>query len=238
MAESTTADIGLRERKKIETRRLIRSVALDLMIEGGLENVTVEAIVDRAGVSRRTFFNYFDRKEDALVADASAAADTLRRKIIERPADETPLHAIRAVVTELDIFALMDTDRDRMLARYKVVQQHPVLMARQLSQHLHMEQALADAVAERLGVGAVDAADDLRPSLIAGVAVSAIRIAMQWWSVREHENLIRVLTTAFDLLENGLLTPPQPVDGTTSPASTGPGATGSVPRERGQAAHE
>lgn len=95
MAESTTADIGLRERKKIETRRLIRSVALDLVIEGGLENVTVEAIVDRAGFSRRTFFNYFDRKEDALVADASAAADTLRRKIIERPAYETPLHAIQ-----------------------------------------------------------------------------------------------------------------------------------------------
>lgn len=225
MTELTTADLGLRERKKIKTRRQIRTVALDLAIEGGLENVTVEAIVDRAGISRRTFFNYFDHKDDALVTDASSFADALCREIIERPADESPLHAIRAVITERDIFALMNTDRERTLKRQKLVQQHPVLATRQLTQHAYVERALAEAVATRLGA---DAESDLRPALIASVAGSALRVAVQWWSAREHENLIRALNTAFDMLEQGLLT-----DDTTGPE--GPGST---PRKKGPSTHE
>lgn len=225
MAELTTADLGLRERKKIKTRRHIRTVALDLALEGGVENATVDAIVHRAGVSRRTFFNYFDHKDDALVTDTATVSDALRREIIARPAEESPLHAIRAVVTERDIFALMNTNRERTLARQKLVKQHPFLAARQLTQHAHMEQALAEAVATRLGA---DAESDLRPSLIASVAGSAMRVAAQWWSTREHENLVRALTTAFDMLEQGLLTD----------AATGPDGTEPTPMERGPSTHE
>lgn len=229
MVETTAADLGLRERKKIETRRLIRTVALDLAIEGGLENVTVEAIVDRAGVSRRTFFNYFEHKDDALVTDAAAAAEALRREIIARPAEESPLHAIRAVIADRDIFALMNTDRDRMLARQRLVREHPTLSARQLNQHVHMEKALAEAVAERLRV---DVAEDLRPSLIAGVAGTAMRVAMHWWAAREDDTLVRTLASAFDLLEQGLLTD------TTPRFEADADTLGSMIQEGGASAHE
>ncbi len=225
MADVTTTDVGLRERKKIETRRIIRAAALDLAIEDGLENLTIDAIVDRAGIARRTFFNYFDHKEDALVADTTAAAEAVRGEVVARPAEESPLHAIRAVITQRDIFALMNTDRDRMLARQKFVQQHPVLATRQASQHVHVEQALAEAVAQRMGV---DTADDLRPSLIAGVAGTALRVAMKWWSAREDANLVEALNKAFDLLEQGLLTHQM-----TEPAIAGP-----QNREGGASAHE
>src|SRR5699024_9386238 len=113
--ESVAAGSGLRERKKLETRRLIRRVALDLSRERGLEHLTVEAIAERAGISPRTFFNYFTHKEDALVTDASSVTESIRRLVIDRPAHETPLHAIRATITEHDFFSLMNSDRDRML---------------------------------------------------------------------------------------------------------------------------
>src|SRR5699024_1808460 len=61
------ASLGRREQKKLETRRAIRNAGLDLALENGLESLTVELIAHTAGVSPRTFFNYFASKEDALV---------------------------------------------------------------------------------------------------------------------------------------------------------------------------
>lgn len=201
---------SLRERKKLDTRRTIRQVALDLATEGGLEALTVEAIADGAGISPRTFFNYFSRKEDALVTDAAAAAATLHPQIVARPADESPLHAIREVLAENDLFSLMNTDRDRTLARQKLVQQHPTLVSRQLAQHVLMEKSLSSAIAERLGT---DAATDLRPDLVAGVAGATLRIAIQRWTESDEETLSDVLLSAFDMLEEGLLSyAPSPSD--------------------------
>lgn len=211
-------DISLRERKKLETRRLIRRVALDLASEKGLEELTVEAIAQGAGISPRTFFNYFSHKEDALVTDAAAAAEALRPEIVARPAEESPLHAIRAVVTEYDLFSLMNTDRDRTRARQKLVQQHPSLLTRQLAQHALVEQALAGAIAQRLGV---DPAADLRPALVAGVAGTTMRIAINRWTDDEDVKLTDLISAAFDMLEQGLLTyaPEDPHRGADSPAA-------------------
>ncbi|NED89115.1 TetR family transcriptional regulator, partial [Streptomyces sp. SID11233] len=59
--------VGLRERKKAATREAVHKAALSLAVEHGFEHVTVEAIADAAGISRRTFSNYFTAKEDAVL---------------------------------------------------------------------------------------------------------------------------------------------------------------------------
>ncbi|GAA4516373.1 TetR/AcrR family transcriptional regulator [Brevibacterium yomogidense] len=218
-SNNLTADIGLRERKKLDTRRTIRQVALDLATENGLEALTVEAIAHGAGISPRTFFNYFSHKEDALVTDAAAAAAALHPQIVARPAEESPLHAIRAVIAENDIFSLMNTDRDRTLARQKLVHQHPTLVARQLHQQVLMEQSVSDAVALRLGV---DASTDMRPSLVAGVAGTALRLTVLRWAASDEEKLSDMLLRAFDMLEQGLLAcAPSSASASVSPAEEG-----------------
>ncbi|HZQ33583.1 MAG TPA: TetR family transcriptional regulator, partial [Mycobacterium sp.] len=59
--------VGLRQRKKLDTRRALSDAALHLAFErGGLENVTRDEIAARANVSLRTFNNYFTGKYDAL----------------------------------------------------------------------------------------------------------------------------------------------------------------------------
>ena len=62
-------DLGLRERKKAETRQAIADAALALALERGPGDVTVDDIAAAAGVSARTVFNYFARKEDLIYVD-------------------------------------------------------------------------------------------------------------------------------------------------------------------------
>ncbi len=59
---------GLREDKRERTRRELALTAYELVTKRGLDQVTVEQVVDRIPVSRRTFFNYFSCKEEAVAA--------------------------------------------------------------------------------------------------------------------------------------------------------------------------
>src|SRR5699024_9519591 len=172
---TSLASLGRREQKKLETRQALKDSALDLALDQGVETLTVEAISEAAGVSPRTFFNYFARKEDALVAEAAEAATDLHRMLLERPADEPPLHALRAVIAQSDFFDVARARRERILARQRLVQEHPPLMSRQLAQYASMERTFAAALTERLGA---DPDNDLRPELLAALTVSVLRVAM------------------------------------------------------------
>ncbi len=58
---------SLRERNRREAWLAIHTAAAELALEHGLALTTVEMIAGRSGVSRRTFFNYFATKEDAIL---------------------------------------------------------------------------------------------------------------------------------------------------------------------------
>ncbi|MFD5828583.1 TetR/AcrR family transcriptional regulator [Lentzea sp. NPDC060358] len=69
--------MGLRERKKLERRDAIVAATLQLCTDNGFDATTVDAIAERADVSRRTFFRFFPAKENAVIAldeDLFAAA--------------------------------------------------------------------------------------------------------------------------------------------------------------------
>ncbi|WP_433063114.1 TetR/AcrR family transcriptional regulator [Dactylosporangium sp. CS-033363] len=61
------ATLTLRERQRREILQLLHEAAIALVHESGLAGATVDAITQRAGVSRRTFFNYYASKEDAIL---------------------------------------------------------------------------------------------------------------------------------------------------------------------------
>lgn len=57
----------LRDRRRQQTAREIQSAMLRLAVRDGYEAVTTEMIATEAGISPRTFFNYYPNKEAALV---------------------------------------------------------------------------------------------------------------------------------------------------------------------------
>lgn len=164
---------GLRERKKLATRNAVRDAAMRLAVEHGVRGVTVEQIAAAAGVSDRTFFNYFPTKEDALVATTAASAEAIVTAFRARPHTETVLEAIRAAVltvTSRNIVAAPNIEALRLVLG------SPSLLAPQLAIMAGQERALAEAIADR-----VDGGDPLYPRLCAAAAVAALRVVMDRW---------------------------------------------------------
>ncbi|GAB3879805.1 TetR/AcrR family transcriptional regulator [Microbispora bryophytorum] len=90
-----TETLGLRERKKRQTRSLISDVASGLFMQRGFDNVTVAEVAEAAGVSTKTVFNYFPRKEDLFLDRYPEAVELVTQAVRERAEGESPLAALR-----------------------------------------------------------------------------------------------------------------------------------------------
>ncbi|HET9022888.1 MAG TPA: TetR family transcriptional regulator [Ornithinibacter sp.] len=91
---------SLRSRKRDETRRALAQAAYSLVREHGFEGVTADAVADRAGVSRRTFFNYFPSVETVLTASVAEFFSSVGARLESRPVEEPVLDSALAVVTD------------------------------------------------------------------------------------------------------------------------------------------
>jgi AcrR family transcriptional regulator len=165
-----------RERRKRATRQALRTATLELGLERGLPQVSVEEIAERAGVSTRTFFNYFDTKEDAALIELFTAADLgLPAVAAGEPG--------QGLWTELTRLFADDVERAGQdgpdLPRYmELHERHPALQARQLGRFAQFEGRLADAIARRTA----DRPDGrLRADVMSGSCITAVRVGLQHW---------------------------------------------------------
>lgn len=91
---------GRREQNKARTRADLLEALRAQVAATGLAGVTAEAVAERAGVSRRTFFNYFSSLDDALAGVISPSLDEIGAVFRSRPAAEQPLDAIVAALRQ------------------------------------------------------------------------------------------------------------------------------------------
>jgi len=97
---STRDGCSLRTRKRAETRAALVEAAYAIVRDDGFEGLTAEAVADRAGVSRRTFFNYFPSVESVLTASVTEFFASVGARLDARPAGEDVLDSALAVVTD------------------------------------------------------------------------------------------------------------------------------------------
>ncbi|ROQ94731.1 TetR family transcriptional regulator [Streptomyces sp. 2132.2] len=90
--EKTT---GLRENKKLRTRRQLAATALELFLERGFDAVSVADVAAAAEVSKPTLFRYFPSKEDLVLDRFADHQDEAARIVRDRPAGQTPVGAVR-----------------------------------------------------------------------------------------------------------------------------------------------
>ncbi|QRP48670.1 TetR/AcrR family transcriptional regulator [Amycolatopsis sp. FDAARGOS 1241] len=197
---------GLRERKKLETHRTLATTAVRLVGERGLDHVTVEDIAAEAGVSARTFFNYFASKEDSVViAHADHAERSLR--MVDRLAGAAPtlstLEALLASVRE-DL-AEIDENRDEWLTRIRIIKDNPGLTLRAMSLSSDAVEPTIAAIAKRSGT---DPAKDLYPSLVLSAFGSALNASLMLWrELGGSRPLLDLVDEAVATLAAGLADP-------------------------------
>ncbi len=175
-APQPAARLGLRERKKLATRREIGGVALWLAVQRGLENVTVEEIAAAANVSPRTFNNYFSSKLEAILALNIDRAALIGATLCERPADEPLWDAITAAV--LEHYETAPTPRGEWREGMRRVLLSPAMQGEYLKTNAAMQRSLAAAIAERTGL---DADRDMLPVVLAGAVTTASQAAIRRW---------------------------------------------------------
>ena len=170
------APLSIAERKRRLVRDQLGEAALHLLARQGYEETTVDQIVAAAGVSRRTFFRYFKSKEDVVVESVNDMAASVRAELAARPPQESAEVAVRAA------FAVaveeLAQKPEKTLPVTRLIFDTPALRRRFLENHSVLQEELAAVVAEREGI---DAAQDLGPALVAGVALTAFQVALEAW---------------------------------------------------------
>ncbi|NEE19650.1 TetR family transcriptional regulator [Streptomyces sp. SID7499] len=189
---------GLRERKKIKTRRAIRTATYALIEEQGYDATTIEQIADRAEVSPSTVVRYFPAKEDIVVTDAWDPVMTAELRA--RPADEPWADTLRHVMrTALDQALAEEPAVTRLRTRLGV--EVPAVRARMLENAAATGRLLRDALAERSGRDP----DSLELRVFTMSVMGGLMEASHYWAETGHRDDIRELVDrALDVLEHGL----------------------------------
>lgn len=172
---------GLRERKKQATREALTSAAMRLALEHGFDNLRVEDIAEAAGVSPRTFNNYFPSREAAICAARVEQMQRLAAAVRARPAEEALLDAIINTVSE--------NPREPNRAEFLMIHCNPSLRAEFLRTAAETEAPLIEAIAERTGT----AKGHLLPQVAAAAVFGALRAALQQWLRSEQPPPYHVL---------------------------------------------
>ena len=168
--------VGLRERKKERTRAELTDAAFRLFAERGFDDTTIEDIVEQVEVSPRTFFRYFDSKEDVVIGFFDDMGLELREFLAERPSDEPPFEAVRAALGSM--IDLYEERAERVMAAKRLARDTPSIRARLLDKHARWENGVTAELCTRMDT---NEDEDPLPRLIAAVALAAYGTAVNSW---------------------------------------------------------
>lgn len=148
---ASEAPMGLRERKKQQTRQLIANVALELFDQQGFAATTIPEIARLADVSPRTVSSYFPAKEELVFPDSQAGIDRLEARLAKREPGETTAEALRAwLASEAPEWEAAALRRTGELQR-RVIAATPDLQHWMHRYRARGEDIVAHAVADDLG---------------------------------------------------------------------------------------
>ncbi|MET9231931.1 TetR family transcriptional regulator [Lentzea sp. NPDC003310] len=177
--------MGLRERKKTETRAALSAAALRLALEKGVDEVRVDEIAEAANVSPRTYNNYFASREHAIVAGVTASrAVKVVEALRDRPSSEPLADSIVA--------AFAEQYREPPTEALALITSTPALRAAYLDSVAEVEPPIAGLIAARLGKSE-DAAE-----VLAAAVIAAARLAVRRWVDLRPSGLAVVSATSIE----------------------------------------
>src|SRR4051794_20671146 len=184
-------------RPPVTTRLEIERVALALFADRGFDETTVEDIASAAGVSRRTFFRYFDTKAEVLWHAFDQEVTALRDALAGIPDDVPLLDAIRRAVVSVNHYTAADVPELRQ--RINLISSVPALQASAAAHYDAWERAITDFAAGRL----CQPRDALLPLALGRATLAVCRAAYECWVDQADEDLTVYLDAALRAMASG-----------------------------------
>jgi len=194
---------GLRERKKLATRKAIHDAGVRLFAGQGFAATTMEQIAEAADVSRATVFTYYATKEDVVFGDAPAAIAALAEQLRGTPAT---IPAVRDWLRPLTGWM-----EPGMLVQRRLAREVPAIGARRAQLFRVVEEVVADALEAELGAGRRLSARLAASALVAALGVAedaaAEKIEREGRAL-DPEEIDAILDAAVAFAEAGIATLP------------------------------
>jgi len=178
-------------RRRSTSAAELERAAFELFERDGFEATTVEDIAAAVGISKRSFFRYFESKNDVVWGDFDGQLGVMRERFARCPDDQPIMDAVRSVVVEFNRFdpAHVPWHRKRMELILKV----PALQAHSSLRFRDWGVVVADFAGRRLGVSPLE----LFPQSIAHAALGVAVAAYEYWLDRPGEQLADIMDRAF-----------------------------------------
>jgi AcrR family transcriptional regulator len=161
-----------------ETRSRIIAAAFELFGAHGYDATTIDAVAERAGIARRTFFRYFRSKEDVIFPDHRHLLDTVQRHLQAMrgaPAIEAICGSVRLV------FHSYLSEPDASVRRYHLTREVASLRNREIATARSYERALSGYLRDRFRTSFDDVDAALRASVLAGAVIAAHNAVLREW---------------------------------------------------------
>ncbi|GHD05215.1 TetR family transcriptional regulator [Zhihengliuella salsuginis] len=157
--QSNQSELSLRERNRVETWNAVHDAASSIALDDGLAAATIEAIAARAGISRRTFFNYFPTKEDAILGTQPPVVGDDAIERFRASGDDLLVRTVNLLASVLSTSFVSGS----MARRRVVVKARPELRERVIQHVSDAEELVTQVLHERIADGVDGSAIDTLP---------------------------------------------------------------------------
>ena len=186
-----------RGRRPATSRERVARAALELFARDGYEETTVEDIAVAVGVSRRTFFRYYESKRDVVWGEFDAELARFEAELSD-PDDRAPMmEVLRRAVVATNRFGAGELDELRI--RIGLIATVPTLTAHSAVRYAEWCEVVARFAARRLGADP----GELGPQTVAQAALGAATAAFACWATSGSDDLATDLDRAFRMLASG-----------------------------------
>ncbi len=187
----------LRNRKRAATGLAIRRAAIELGLEHGYENVTVDMICAASSVSPRTFFNYFGSKEGVYISPRKLLPSEQAHRAFVEATGSGVFSELFSLISET--FLATETDLELLQGRHRLIHRTPELLNREKARISETEEIFVGYVLERFqhaGRSIAETPDlDDEARMVVALVSGALRFVLQKWAAgiltSDRETLIR-----------------------------------------------
>ncbi|MET0928226.1 MAG: TetR family transcriptional regulator [Aeromicrobium sp.] len=190
-----TTDMSLRDRARGAVRDEVAKHAWTLFVAQGFEATTVDQIAEAAGMSRRTFFRYFEGKDELVLAQLVESGQPIADELRARPASESAWPALRAAFTL--IVDLQEEHANKSRPLLLMLRDESALRTTLEARRRLWLELLAPLTAERLPARS-DTGPDVRAAAVTGSAMACLEAAQAAWAEHPGSSLARLLDAGME----------------------------------------